>query len=106
MSDWSLLDDSDFQSLKERVEQLERGSHSGALVELRYRVDKLEERSQWGRSSDESGRIQIVIEDLYHRVGDIEAEGEGRRRSRSGLRPDDKVQLKPPARRRLRSANE
>ena len=51
-----------FQGLTERVEQLERGSHSGPLAELRDRVDKLEADSQSGPASGESEGIQRMME--------------------------------------------
>ena len=70
------MEDSEFQDLNERVEQLEKGSQSDPLAELRGRVDNLEAVSQSGPASGESERTQEMIEDLYRRAGDLEEEGE------------------------------
>ena len=63
-SDWSLLDDSGFQNLKERVEHLEGATSLGPLTELRDRVDKLEAEPSPSSAAGESNRIQEMIEDL------------------------------------------
>ena len=42
-----MLDDSDFQNLKERVEHLDGVPLLGPLTELRDRVDKLEADASW-----------------------------------------------------------
>ena len=70
------MEDSDFQSLRDRVEHLERVLSTESLTELRDRVDKLEAATPSGPANSESKRIQEMMEDLYSRVGDLEEEGE------------------------------
>ena len=75
-SDWSLLDDSDFQEMKERVKQLERGSPMGPLSDLQDWVSQLQEGSPSGPSSSELNPTRQMLEELYQRVGDLEEQGE------------------------------